>query len=165
MTDFVDVVQFPGAVERAELGGKGDIDESWMYGMVFVAVVHIVIKVFVEYLGFQFTIGVGQSDDLVLSELHGTGLMNVDMAAAHADDTLILVEHRVDGRGIGLGAAREEENLGIGQTASLTDKVLGLLREFVEAIGCRLRIVMPDEVVNHLLTGTVVIVTFERDHT
>ena len=97
----------------------------------------------------------------MLRKLHGTRLMNIDMTAAHADDTLILIEHGVDGGGVGLGTTGEEENLGIGQPASLTDAVLGSLAERVETIGGGFSIVMFYQVVEHLLASPVVIVTFE----
>ncbi len=50
----------------------------------------------------------------MLCELHGTGLMDIDMTAAHTDDTFVLIEHGVDGGGVSLGATGEEKNLGIG---------------------------------------------------
>jgi hypothetical protein len=90
--------------------------------------------------------------------------MDVDMARTHTDDTFILIEHRVDGGGIGLGASCEEEYLGIGQSAGLTDLLLGPLRKFVEAIGRRLGTVIPDEIVKNLLTSPVVVIAFEGYH-
>ena len=97
----------------------------------------------------------------MLRKLHGTRLMNIDMTAAHADDTLILIEHGVDGGGVGLGAASEEENLGIRQAASLADAVLSTLAERVETIRSGFGIVMFYQVVEHLLASPIVVVTFE----
>ena len=93
----------------------------------------------------------------MLCELHGTCLMDIDMTAAHADDTLILIEHGVDGSGVGLGTTGEEENLCIWQAASLTDAVLGSLAKGVETIGRG----FGNQIVEHLLTSSVIIVTFE----
>ncbi len=59
--------------------------------MVFIAVVHIVVEVFVECGGFHLPVGVGDGDDLMLGELHGSGFMDIDMTTAHTDDTLILI--------------------------------------------------------------------------
>jgi len=78
--DLIDVVELAGGVERAEFGGEGDVDESWVYGMVFVAVVHVVVEVFVEHAGLHLAQGVGDGDDLMLRKLHGTGLVDVDVA-------------------------------------------------------------------------------------
>ena len=80
LTDLVEFVEFLGRVERAEFRGEGDIHQSWVHGMVLVAVVHIVVEVFVEHLRLHLTLCVGQGDDLMLRELHGTGLVHVDMA-------------------------------------------------------------------------------------
>ena len=132
-----------------------------MDGMVLVAIVHIVVEIFIEYGCLQFAIGIGEGDDLMLGELHGTCLMDIDMTAAHADDTLILIEHGVDGGGVGLGTTGEEENLGIWQAASLTDAVLGSLAKGVETIGRGFGTVVSDQIVEHLLTSSVIIVTFE----
>ena len=111
-----------------------------MNGVVLIAVVHVVIEVFVECGGFHLSVGVGDGDDLMLRELHGSGLMDVDMTTAHTDNTFILVEHRVDGGGIGLGATCQEEDLGIGHAAGFADTVLGPFAELVEAVGRRLDI-------------------------
>ena len=97
----------------------------------------------------------------MIRELHGTSLVHVDMTAADTDNTLILIEHRIDGSGIGLRTSRQEKDLRIRQTTGLADTSLGTFRELVEAIWCRPRIVILHEVVDHLLTGSIVIITFE----
>ena len=132
-----------------------------MDGVILVAVVHIVIEVFIEYSCLHLPVRIGQGDDLMLCELHSSGLVDIDMTAAHTDDTFILIEHGVDGGGVGLGATSEEEDLGIGQPASLTDAVLGTLTEGIETIGCGFSIVVSHQVVKHLLTSSIIIVTFE----
>ena len=161
LTYLIDVVEFLSAVKRAELRGEGDIDQSRMHSVIFIAVVHIVVEVFVEHLGLQFPICVREGDDLVLREFHGASLVHVDMTAADTDNTLILIEHRIDGSGIGLRTSRQEKDLRIRQTTGLADTSLGTFRELVEAIWCRPRIVILHEVVDHLLTGSVVIITLE----
>ena len=94
-------------------------------------------------------------------ELHRTSLMHVDVSRTDADDALILIEHRVDGCGVGLCTARQEEDLGVGHAAGFTDAGLGSVTEFVEAIGCWLGAVVFHKVVKHFLTSSVVVVTFE----
>ena len=94
-------------------------------------------------------------------KLYGSSLVDVDVTAAHTDHTLILVEHGVNGGGVGLRAARQEEYLGIGQTARLTDTVLGSFRELIKAVGRGLGTIMSDQMVEHLLAGSVIIVTFK----
>ena len=129
--------------------------------MVLIAVVHVIVEVFVECGGFHLPVSIGDGDDLMFRELHGSGLMDVDMTTAHTNHTLVLVKHRVDGGGIGLGATRQEENLGIGHATGFTDTVFGTFTELVETVGCRLGIVVFHQIVHHLLAGTVVIITFK----
>ena len=105
-----------------------------MNGMIPVAVVHVVIEVFVECGGRHLPVRIGDGDDLVLCEFHRSRLMDIDMATGHADHALILVKHRVDGGGVGLGTSRQEENLCIGQAAGFADAVLGPLAELIEAV-------------------------------
>ena len=80
LAHLINPVEFAGRIERAEFGGEGDIDESRVYGMVLVAIVHIVIKIFVEYLGLHLPVGLGQGDNLVFCKLHGASLVDVDVA-------------------------------------------------------------------------------------
>ena len=77
-----------------------------MYGMVAVAVVIEVVEILVKRLGLHLAQCVGDGDDFVLRKLDGTSLVDVDMTRADADDALILIEHGVDGGGVGLRAAR-----------------------------------------------------------
>ena len=135
-----------------------------MNGVVFIAVVHVVVEVFVERGSFHLPVSIGNGDDLMLSKLHCSGLMDIDMATAHANDTLILVKHRVNGSGIGLGTTRQEEYLGIGHAAGFADTVFGSFAELVETVRRRLGIVVFHQIVYHLLTGTVVVITFKGEH-
>ena len=93
LADLVEVVQLAGGIERAQLGGEGDVDQARMHGMVLVAVVHVVVEVLVQHLGFHLAVRVGDGDDFVLCELHGTRLVDIDVSRADADDALILIEH------------------------------------------------------------------------
>ena len=158
---LIDIVQLLGRIQRTQLRREGDVHQSGEYSMGIVAVVHEVVQILVERLGIHLAQFARQRDDLVLGELYGTGLMDVDMTCVYTDDTLILIEHGVDGGGIGLRAARQEKYLGIGHPDSLTDAPLGTLRERVKTIGCGFLIVILDEVLQHFRVGTVVIITFK----
>ena len=129
--------------------------------MILIAVVHIVVEILVEHLGLHLSRCVRKGDDLMLRKLHGTSFVNVDMACSYADDTLILIEHRVDGRGISLCSSCQEENLGIGQSAGLADPLFSTLGELVEAIGGGLGTIVFYQIVDHLLASAVIIVAFE----
>ena len=132
--------------------------------MIFVAVVHIVVEIFVECGSLHLPVGIWDGDDFMLRKLHSPSLMDVDMTAAHTNDALILIEHRVDGGGVGLGASRQEEDLGIGYATGFPDAVLSPFAELVEAIWCRLGVVVLHQIVNYLLAGTVIVVTFKGYH-
>ena len=129
--------------------------------MGIVAIVHEVVQVFVERLGFHLPVVVSDGDDFVFRKFYGTSLVDIDMSTSDTDDTLVLVEHGVDGGGIGLCATRQEKYLGIGHADSLADTLLGTLRELVEAIRCGLLIIVLDEILQHFRMGTIVIVTFK----
>ena len=80
LANLIYIVQFVGGVEGAQLGGEGDVDESGVDGVVAVAVVHEVVQILVQHAGLHLAVGVGDGDNLVLGELDGTGLVDVDMA-------------------------------------------------------------------------------------
>ena len=100
----------------------------------------------------------------MLGELDGACLVDVDMAGAHTEDALILIEHGVNGGGVGLCAASEEEDLGIGQSAGLTDEVAGLFGELVEAVGRGTGIVVTHKGVENKGMGAVGVVAGEGRH-
>ena len=160
-THLINIVKLASGIERAQFGGEGDVHQSGVYGMILVAVVHIVVQVLVEHAGLHLAEGISDGDDLMLGELDGTGLVDVDMTRAHTDDTLVLIEHRVDGGSVGLGTSRQEEYLRVGHANGLADAVLGALGELVEAIGCGLGIVITHQVFQHFRMGPVVVVAIE----
>ena len=129
--------------------------------MVLVAIVHIVIQILIQSLGFHLAVVVGYGYDLVLCKLHRTSLVHVDMTAAHAYYAFILIQHRVDGGGIGLCASGQEEYLCIGQSAGHAYALLGTLAKLVEAVWCGLRVVVFYEVLQYLRMSPIVVVTFE----
>ena len=53
----------------------------------------------------------GYDNNLVLCKLDGTSLVNIDMSTIYCNYALILVEHRVDNRGVGLCASCKEEDV------------------------------------------------------
>ena len=97
----------------------------------------------------------------MLRKLDGTGLMDIDMTTAYTDNTLILVEHRVDGRGIGLSAASQKEDLGIRQPAGFTDTILGAFAELIESIRSGMGVIILNQILQHLGVRTIVVVTFK----
>ena len=82
--------------------------------MIFVAVMHIVVQILVECLSFHLSVVIGDGDNLMFGKLHSTSLVYINMSTAHTNHTFVLVKHRVDGGGIGLGASSQKEYLGIG---------------------------------------------------
>ena len=71
------------------------------------------------------------------------------------------VAPKLDQSDLGLGAACQEEYLGVGQSASHADTLLGALAELVETVGCGFGVVVSDEVLQHFWMCPVVIITFE----
>ena len=164
LADGIELRQFLRRIERAQLGGEGDVHQAGEHGMGIVAVVHEVVEVFVEHTGTHLALLLGQRDDFMLRKLHGTRLMDVDMTTADADDALVLIEHGVDGGSIGLRAAREEENLGVGHSASLADTSLSPLAICIEAIGSGFAVVVLHQVLQYQGVSPVVVVAFKGNH-
>ena len=129
--------------------------------MILIPIVHIVIEIVVQRHSLQLAVLFRQGDNLMFRELHRTSLMHVDVSRTDTDDSLILIEHGVDGRGVGLRATRQEENLSVGHAAGFADAGFSSVTEFVKTIRRRLGIVVFYQVVKHLLTSSVVVVTFE----
>ena len=100
----------------------------------------------------------------MLRKFDGTSLMDIDMTGPHADNALVLIEHRVDGGGVGLCTARQEEYLGIGHADGFADAVLGTLRELVEAIRRRTGIIVTHQVLENFRMGPIVIIALKGDH-
>ena len=161
LTYLVDVVKFLCCVESSKLGGESDVNQSWVYSVVLVAVVHIVVEILVECLGFHLTIIIGNGYDFVLGELYSTSLVYVDMTAANTNHTLVLIQHRVDGGGIGLGTASQKENLGIRQSAGYADALFGTFAKLIKTIRGWFGIVVFNQVLQNFWMSPVVVVTFK----
>ena len=114
LANLIEIVKLLGTVERTKFRREGNVYQSWMYGMVLIAIVHVVIEILVERLGLHLSVGVGNGNDFVFCKLHGTCLVNINMSTTHTNHTLILIEHRVNGSGVGLGSASQKEYLRVG---------------------------------------------------
>ena len=86
------------------------------------------------------------------------------MAGTDAEDAFVLIEHGVDGGGIGLGTAGKEEYLSIGQTDRLTDKVLGVGRVSIESVGGGTGVVMANKGIENKGVGAVIVIAVEIKH-
>ena len=132
-----------------------------MYGVILVAIVHIVVEVLVECLCLHLTVIVGDGDDFMLGKLYSTCFMHVDMTATHTDNTLVLVQHRVDGSGVSLSTAGEEEYLSIGQTAGHADALFCTFTKLVETVWGWFGVVVFNQVLQNLWMSPVVVVAFK----
>jgi hypothetical protein len=94
--------------------------------------------------------------------LDGACLMYVDVARVGTDDGFAGGEQRVVDGGVGLCAAREEVNIGIGTAARLANLASCTFTPFVEAVGEARQLVGIDEVLQHFRMCTVVIIAFKR---
>ena len=135
LANAMDGFEFARRIERAELGGEGDIDHAGKHHVrprgVGVETTEIVLKLRRRHLAIVR----GQGEHLVAVSLDGARLVYVDMARFHGHHALVGAQHRVDDGGVGLGAADEEENLGFGTLAGPTNFLTCRLAPFVVAIG------------------------------
>ena len=73
--------------------------------MGIIAVMHKVVQVFVKYLWIHLTVITWQGDNLMLGELYSTSFMYIDMSCLYTNHSFILIEHGVNGGGVGLGTS------------------------------------------------------------
>ena len=145
LAEVVDSLDFGSLVECAEFGGGGDIDNAG-YDHVLIDGVGIeaVVKV-VKIFGSHLTVVLGQGDDFVAAGLNGPRLMYVDVAGIYGYDALVARQHTINNGGIGLRAAHEEIDVGIGALAGLSDFLAGLVAPDVGAVGGTLHLVGVDK--------------------
>ena len=130
--------------------------------MVAAFVAFIDLQELLQRVGQELAIGGRQADDTMAAGLDGACLMYVDVARVGTDDGFAGGEQRVDDGGVGLCAAREEVNIGIGAAARLANLAPCTFTPFVEAIGEARQRVGIDEVLQHFRMCTVVIIAFKR---
>jgi hypothetical protein len=78
-----------------------------------------------DRFGGELAGGAGKGEDFVAAHFDGPGLVDVDAAAVRGDHPLVGGEEGVDDRGVGLGAADEEFDFGVGTAAGPADAVFG----------------------------------------
>ena len=113
---------------------------------------------------FKFSFMMGQGDDLMSCELHGSRLVNVNMSRVGAQYALVGLQHAVDDRGVGLCATGEEPDLRLGDFTSLTDQCPCMFAEAVVAVALRALGVGFHEMAQHSFVCPVVVIAFKMDH-
>ena len=153
--------QLVGAVEGAQFGGEGDVDHSRAHHVLCGLVGEIGVEPRPQLIGIQFAVVRGQCDDLVARELHGARLVDIDMCGVCTEHALVGLQCAVDDGGVGLGASGEEPYLRLGSLTGLADELPCLVAEAVVAVALRALGIGFDEVAEHCLVGSVVVVALE----
>ena len=101
-------------------------------GIVFVALKcpHILVNL----IGGNLAVVHGQGHDLVPGEFDGTGLVYVDMTGGGTYDAFKAFKHRINNKGIGLGAPGQEADFSVRSIAKSTDLCLCPLGDFIRAV-------------------------------
>ena len=107
-------------VDGADLRGVGDVRQPGQY--------HVLRAVVPGQNGLdqrrgQLAVRALHSADLVAGGLHGSGLVDSDVARGGSDHRLIGLQKRIDGDEIHLGAAHEKVDGGLRSTAQAADGV------------------------------------------
>jgi len=160
-TDVVQGAQLVGGVEGAEFGGEGDVDHSGAHHVLCGLVGEIGGEPGAQLIGIELAFVGGQCDDLVAGELHGAGFVDIDVGGVCTEDALVGLQGAVDDGGVGLGASGEEPYLCLGGLAGLADELSCLVAEAVVAVALRALGIGVDEVAEHGLVGSVVVVALE----
>ena len=125
------------------------------------AVVHEVVKILSEVLGVHLALMAWDNNNLVLRKLYGTSLMNIDMSRIHGNHALILVEHRVNHRGIGLRTASQKENVRVIILAGFFYEVLCPHATLVSTIGLSAQVVGLNQFLQHLWMCAITVVVIK----
>ena len=129
-----------------------------------VSVVEKPLHVAVQLVDGDLSIDAGDGLHPVSGMLDGRTLKHVDVPRIGRDDQLVTRDVAVDDRQIGLRAAIEEKDVGIGSTASLTDFLFGRQRPFIKTIGETLLSVGLSQMLKHQRMGAIVVIALERNH-
>src|SRR5699024_6815412 len=109
------------AVDGADLGGLADVDQLGLD--------HVLVGMGchrgADGVGGQFAVHGGAGNALVAGGLDGAGLVDADVAAGGGDGRLIGTQEGRNGGGVGLGAAHQQVDVGVGTADGLADQVMG----------------------------------------
>lgn len=161
--DVVDGREFGFAVDGAILRRHGEIDHAGLYHVLVVAVGVMAADGGLNLLGINLAAHGRESQHLVAAMLDGAGLMNIDVTVRCADDALIGTKHGGDDSRVGLRAAHEEVNIGIGSLTGSLDQFAGMGAVFVLAVAGSLHEVRSHQTLQDGWMSAFVVITLELD--
>ena len=109
--------------------------------------------------------GRGEGERLVAAVLHGAGLVDVDVGALRAEHALVRAEQGGDDRDIGLRAAHQEMDVGVGAVEDIADAPGGFLAVRILPVAQGLLQVRGLQRLQDLRTASFQIIAFEMEHT
>ena len=118
-----DVGQLGLGVERAHLGGVGDVDHTGLHLMLVAGVGAVFFHRVADLPCRDLAVFIGQGQALVAGGFYCAGLVYMDMAAVGAQHTLPGLEGRIDDRQVGLGRTYKKVHGGIRGVAQGADLV------------------------------------------
>ena len=151
-------------VQGASLGGVGDVDHAGLDDMLSGFVVAVPVHIVRHLLGRDLAVVGGQGDDLVAGGLDGAGLVAVDVAADGGQNALPGAEDGGNDRGVGLGAAHQEVDIGLRRLAGGPDLLPGGVAVLVLAVAHGLHHIRFVQLCHQGGVGTLQIIAVEIDH-
>ena len=115
-------------------------------------------------MGRNLAFPLGQRQDLVAGVFHSAGFVNGNVAGLGSNHALVIPEYGSNDGGIGLGAASEEEYLGLRAAHGLTDAGLGRSRETIGPITGLLYEIGSQKTLQYCRMRAFVVVAGKRDH-
>ena len=162
--DFPDPGQFLLGIDGPVFRREGDVDHAGKYhvgaGLVGIEAPEVRVQFFRE----DFPLMGGKGQYLVPCEFDGTGLVDPYVACFGRNDPFVAFQHCGNHRGVGLGAAREEEDLCVRAADGLPDPCLCAQAETVFPVSGFLDQVGFGETPEDFRDGSDVIIASERDH-
>ena len=129
-------------------------------GLVAVEVLDVARDLVGPHLALVF----GQREHLVSRRLDGPRLVDVDVSRRCGQHPFVPAQQAVDDRGVGLGAAHQQIDLGLGRSARLADELAGMGRMGVASVSGALFEVGLDQAAHHLGMGSLHVVAIEMKH-
>ena len=125
---------FPAGIQGAVFRGVGDVDHSRHDDVVPGFIPPVLQAIAADILRSDFSSFTGKGQDLVAVVLDGPGFVDADVAFHRGQDSLVGLQQGGDDRGVGLGAAGQEEDFRFRGFTGLPDAVPGRFGNRIRAV-------------------------------
>ena len=134
VADVGDGFELPLCIERSVFRGIRNVHHPRKHHVLVVGIGRGGHEIGSEFARIHLPLMSGDCQHLVARVLHGAGFVDADVSRLSRYDALVVAEHRRNDGRIGLRAAGQEKDLGLGRFACLADFLFRLVTVMVHAI-------------------------------